>query len=167
MKHRITATQNSSRMCFVCGVANGLGLKARFFHTESGELISVFRPAEGHQSYPGRLHGGVSAAILDETMGRAIMNTEGAQVWGVTIDLQMKYRKPVPLDRELTVIGRIDKRSSRFFEASGELMLDGEVAVSATGRYLIVPLEKITDGSFADDEWFTADPAVQPEHLEV
>ena len=72
MDRTVLASQNVSRMCLVCGAANPVSLKAQFLELEGGDLLGVFRPLEVHQSYPGRLHGGISTAILDETIGRAI-----------------------------------------------------------------------------------------------
>ena len=52
---------------------------------------------------------GLAATILDETIGRAIMLSEGGNIWGVTIDFSMRLRKPVPLDEEVWVLARITK----------------------------------------------------------
>lgn len=155
MNHAVHGAQNVSRMCLVCGVENLAGLKARFFELESGELVGVFQPRAEHQGYPGRLHGGIASAILDETIGRAI-NVVDADTWGVTVEFTVRFRKPVPLDREVKAIGRITKNSSRLFEGTGEIVLeDGEVAVEARGKYLKMPLEGIADISFSEREWFT------------
>ena len=94
-------------MCFVCGLENRYGLKSRFYELENGETMAVFQPAAEHQGYPGRLHGGLAATILDETIGRAIMPFYSHDIWGVTVDFSMRLRKPVPLDREIRVFGRI------------------------------------------------------------
>ena len=75
MDRKVLAAQNVSRMCMVCGAENPWSLKARFYELDNGELLGVFAPLESHQSYPGRLHGGVASALLDETIGRAIPNT--------------------------------------------------------------------------------------------
>ena len=72
MERKVVAAQNISRMCLVCGAENPAGLQGRFYELDGGELLGVFRPRQGHQSYPGRLHGGISSAVLDETIGRAI-----------------------------------------------------------------------------------------------
>lgn len=155
MNHAVHGAQNVSRMCLVCGVENLAGLKARFFELESGELVGVFQPRAEHQGYPGRLHGGIASAILDETIGRAI-NVVDADTWGVTVEFTVRFRKPVPLDREVKAIGRITKNSSRLFEGTGEIVLeDGGVAVEARGKYLKMPLEGIADISFSEREWFT------------
>jgi len=154
--------QENSRKCLVCGLNNDLGLHAAFYELENGELMSVFTGKEGHQSYPGRLHGGMSSAMLDETIGRAIMITE-PDTFGVTIELSLKYRKPVPLDQPVRVVGRITSRSRRLFEGTGEILLeDGTVAVSATGKYMSMPLNQIMD-SQEELDWKVIEGEDDPE----
>ncbi len=161
MTRAIRSAQNVSRMCMVCGVENDAGLHARFFELEDGELVGVFTPREQHQGYPGRLHGGIASTILDETIGRAI-NTSDTDAWGVTIELTVRYRKPVPLDGEIVAHGRITKDSGRIFEGSGEILLDdGSVAVEAKGRYLRLPIGTIAEGDF-EAEWFADERPLPP-----
>ena len=142
----------------MCGIENSVGLKAKFYVSDKDETIALFTPRNNLQSYPGVMHGGISATILDETIGRAIMNSYGQDTFGVTLELNVKYKKPVPTDVELKVVGRITKDRGRIFEGSGELYLpDGTVAVSANGKYLKRELSQITDSEFAQDEWFKSD----------
>ncbi|MRS12274.1 MAG: PaaI family thioesterase [Actinobacteria bacterium] len=163
MAARVNSAQNVSRMCMVCGVENSAGLHARFLELESGDLAGVFTPRIEHQGYPGRLHGGLASTILDETIGRAI-NVSDPAAWGVTVELNVRYRKPVPLDGEVVARGRITKDSGRLFEGTGEILLDdGTVAVEASGRYLRLPIDKITEGDFGA-EWF-ADERPLPENV--
>jgi uncharacterized protein (TIGR00369 family) len=153
-------------MCLVCGLKNPFGLHTSFFELDSGELLAVFKPREEHQSYPGRLHGGIISTILDETIGRAIMIQSDDEVWGVTVDLQIRFKKPVPLDEELRVVGRITKDSSRFFEGTGELLLqDGTVAAEGHGKYLKIPLEKIADFDVDHQEWGVVDLPGDPKNF--
>jgi uncharacterized protein (TIGR00369 family) len=164
-QHKVRKSQNVSRMCLVCGRDNDSSLKARFYELESGELMGVFQPLTEHQSYPGRLHGGIASAILDETIGRAV-NLTDPEAWGVTVELTLKFRKPVPLDGEIRAIGRITRDTRRLFEGTGEIVLDdGTVAVEASGRYLKMPIDKIADGDF-DAEWF-ADVREAPDGVEL
>ena len=166
MEHSVRGAQNISRMCMVCGVDNEAGLKSRFLELDSGELVGIFTPKEQHQGYPGRLHGGLASTILDETIGRAINMTDPS-IWGVTIELNVKYRKPVPLDADVRAIGRITKDSSRIFEGTGEIVLqDGTVAIEAKGRYIKLPVEKIADEDFDQEQWF-ADEAPLPESIDI
>jgi uncharacterized protein (TIGR00369 family) len=168
MIHQIIGKQHNSKLCFVCGLKNKFGIRAHFYITKENELIALFTPSEEHQSYPGRLHGGIASAILDETIGRAIQNKCETEIWGVTLELNVKYKKPVPLNEELKVIGRITSENSRFFEGSGEIVLNnGEVAVTASGRYLKVPLEKITYFNLEENEWKIVESDYDPKIIEL
>ena len=168
MLHTVTAKQPNSRMCLVCGLKNPFGLHTSFFELENSELLAIFKPKEEHQSYPGRLHGGIISTILDETMGRAIMIQSEGDIWGVTVDLQIRFKKPVPLHEELRVLGRITKNSSRFFEGTGELLLqDGTVAAEGYGKYLKIPLEKIADFDVDHQEWRVVTSPEDPEEVNL
>ena len=168
MPNLVTAKQPNSRMCLVCGLKNPFGLHTSFFELDNNELLAVFKPREEHQSYPGRLHGGIISTILDETIGRAIMIHSEGDIWGVTVDLQVRFKKPVPLDEELRVLGRITKDSSRFFEGTGELLLqDGTVAAEGHGKYLKVPLEKIADFDVDLQEWRVVESPDDPNEVDL
>lgn len=147
---------------------NGLGLKALFYETSNKELIAVFKPLDEHQSYPGRLHGGIAAAILDETIGRAILMHHEREIWGVTIEFKMRFKKPVPLEEELTVVARITKEGKRAFEGTGELLLrNGEVAVTGEGKYLKLPLDDIADFDREANEWRIIASDEDPDTIEI
>ncbi len=168
MIHKITGKQHNSKLCFICGLKNKFGIHAHFYITENKELIALFTPSEEHQSYPGRLHGGIASAILDETIGRSILNKYETEVWGVTIDLNVKFKKPIPLNEELKVIGRITSENNRMFEGTGEIILsNGDVAVTAQGKYLKVPLEKITDFDKEENEWKIIELETDPKEIEI
>ena len=168
MQHKIIGKQHNSKLCFVCGLKNKFGIHAHFYITEKQELIALFTPSEGHQSYPGRLHGGIASAILDETIGRSILNKYKTEVWGVTIDLNVKFKKPIPLNEELKVIGRITNENGRMFEGTGEIVLkSGDVAVTAHGKYLKVPLEKIADFDRSENEWMIVESETDPNVIEI
>lgn len=166
MLRKVTAKQPNSKMCLVCGLKNFFGLHTSFYELDSNELLAVFKPREEHQSYPGRLHGGIISTILDETIGRAIMIRSAGEIWGVTVELRVRFRKPVPLDEELRVLGRITNDGSRFFEGTGELLLaDGTVAAEGHGKYLKAPLEKIADFDVEAQEWGVVASPDDPEEI--
>jgi uncharacterized protein (TIGR00369 family) len=166
MERKVLSAQNVSRMCMVCGRDNPFSLKARFYDLDGGELLGVFDVREMHQSYPGRVHGGVVTAMLDETIGRA-MAAGDATAFGVTVELTVKFRKPVPISPDVRVLARVTTDpAKRIYEGRGEIVLeDGTVAAEATGRYMKMPIEKIADGDFSK-EWFV-DPRPLPASVEV
>jgi len=155
-------------MCFVCGEKNELGLHAKFYETDDNQLVALISPSDQHQGYPGRMHGGIAATILDETIARSISNGKDEQLWGVTIELKTRFRKPVPLGLELKVIGRVTNEGSRFFEGTGEIVLpNGEIAVTAEGKYMKMRIDKIANDQSLDDDWFFADNMDDPSEIEI
>ncbi|MDO4595834.1 MAG: PaaI family thioesterase [Coriobacteriaceae bacterium] len=147
-------SQNISSMCLVCGKDNPFSLHAQFVeHAEDGELVCYFEPREIHQSYPDRVHGGISACVLDEVIGRTVQ-VEHPGVWGVTISLDLKYRRPVPYGERLVARGRCTKLGRRTFEGEGKIMTpDGKVAVEAKGTYAICPPETVCADDSLSDVW--------------
>jgi uncharacterized protein (TIGR00369 family) len=167
MKRRIINKQNNSSGCVVCGDRNKFSLGTRFFDLETGEVAAIFHTEEWHQGYPGRVHGGMSAAVLDETIGRAICAVE-PETWGVTIELDLKYRKPVPTGAELTAVGRMTRNARKVFEGSGELLLpDGTVAVEARGKYFKVAISDIVTDEFLAGEWYKIEEEGEPSEIET
>ena len=154
MSKRVTRKQPNSRMCLVCGLKNAGGLHASFYEIETGELVALFTARDEHQSYPGRVHGGVITALLDETIGRAILTSNPDDFWGVTVEFTTRFKKPVPIGVELRVVGRIANEEGRVFTGTGEILLpDGEVAAIGEGKYVKLPLSRIADFDAEEQEW--------------
>jgi uncharacterized protein (TIGR00369 family) len=165
-EHRVDGAQNIARMCFVCGEENSFGLHAQFLELDDGRLCAEFTASDEHQSYPGRAHGGVVSAILDEVIGRAIQVAH-PEVFGVTLDLNVRFRKPVPLNVPLRVIAEITKDTHRAFEGEGRILLeDGSVAAEATARYLRLPVDTISEGGLTEEDW-RVDTRDHPGSVEV
>ncbi len=166
MKHTVVKPQWISKHCFVCGIENPWGLKAKFFDLVNGDTAGIYTPDESYQSYPGRQHGGITAAILDEVMGRTI-NLAQPEVWGVTVELSIRYQKPVTLDGRLTAVGRVTHDNRRLFETAGELYLpDGQIAATATGRYIKMRFDQVGADSLPEDELIPPDEKDTPAELE-
>ncbi len=125
------AKQASSRMCFVCGAENPVGLHLKFYETGLGEVTVDFTAPEHYQGYPGVLHGGIVASILDETAGRAHMGNFPPRFM-FTAKLEVKYRKNVPVGQPLKIIGKAGKDRGRMAEGwSGIYNQDGELLAEA------------------------------------
>lgn len=167
MKKHVVKKHNAGRGCFVCGVKNPFGLHTDFFELEDGTLAARVTPSEHHQSYPGRLHGGVSAALLDETIGRAISISE-PDTWAVTVEINTRYKKPVPYGVALTVTGRVVENNRRLFAGEGEILLpDGTVAVTATAKYMKRRLSDIADFEANGETWQCYHYESDPEEIEL
>jgi len=132
--HAKWKVQGTSRMCFVCGRENPVGLHLHFYEDpKTHQIIVPLNIPEQYQGYPGVVHGGILATILDETTGRAInVGRDEEQFW-VTAKLEMRYRRPTPTETPLTAVGWVVRLRSRTAEVAGEIRLpDGTVTAEAT-----------------------------------
>lgn len=154
MLHKVIRKQNNSDRCIICGEKNPFSMNARFYELDNNELVGIFKTKDLQQSFPGRVHGGMIVAMLDETIGRALWIDQPG-TWAVTVELNVKYKKSIPTNATVKAIGRITKDSRKLFEGTGEVVLeDGQVAAEAWAKYMKVPLDQATDDEFVESQWF-------------
>ncbi|HWQ27653.1 MAG TPA: PaaI family thioesterase [Dehalococcoidia bacterium] len=124
-----------SRFCYGCGRENPRGLALRF-ELDGGVASATFVGHPDHQGYPGHLHGGVVAAVLDEAMGWAAY-AQGA--FAMTAKMSVRFRRPVPLGRPLTVTAQAVRQRGRAIEMRAELRdAAGQVLAEADGLFMKV-----------------------------
>lgn len=122
--------QPGSKNCFVCGRENLTGLKLDFYTVKPGKAYTSFSLSSNYEGYPGIVHGGIIAAILDETGGRAFM-TEHEHFF-VTAQLDVRYRKPVHTNTPLMAVGYAMDQKGRVAKARSEIQnSDGDVLAEA------------------------------------
>jgi acyl-coenzyme A thioesterase PaaI-like protein len=125
--------------CFGCGERNAEGLGIQF-EVNGGRVEGRFTPRFSHQGYPGVAHGGIAAAALDEALGWA-MYAMGA--WAMTARMEVKYRKPVPLDEELIVTAEVTRERGRMLEGFAEIRsLSGERLSEAKALFVRLPPDR-------------------------
>lgn len=123
--------QPNSRMCFACGLENPAGLHLHFYDDGADEVVADVTIAPDHQGYPGIVHGGVVAAILDEVGGRTVMIGDHLRFF-MTAKMDIKYRRPVPVGSPLRAVGRLVKQRDRVATAHAELRsTEGDVLAEA------------------------------------
>ena len=148
---KVVSKQNNSNMCLICGINNKFGVKASFYNMEDGSVGGLFTFLPEHQSYPERVHGGMISTMIDELAGRALWVTQPDKI-AVTIDLSVKYRKPVPYGVRLIGKGVITEMLSRAYTAKCAIMdSDGNVLADGTARYFMIPVDKISDAPIDDE----------------
>jgi len=121
--------QRNSRMCFVCGLQNPVGLKMAFYEDpEVGEVRAEVTVPDHYQGYPRVVHGGIVAAILDEVAGRAVFLHGYDENLMVTLRLTIRYHRPTPTETPLTVVGWVERMGGMGARVAGEIRLpDGTV----------------------------------------
>lgn len=142
---KVVSKQMNSRMCLICGMNNSAGVKGQFYNMEDGSVGGLFTFREEHQSYPQRVHGGMLATMIDELAGRVLWVDRPTEV-GVTMDISVKYRKPVPYNTPLKGRGWYLQKLSRSYSAKCEIMdMQNNVLAEGVAKYLVLPQEKICD----------------------
>ena len=137
--------QPNSRHCFVCGLENTHGLKLRFYRTAPDEVTVETTIPEQYQGYPGVVHGGIVAAMLDEVTGRTHMGGDPPRFM-YTARLDIRYRKNVPICQPLRVVGKGGTSKRRTATATGAIYdQDGELLAEADALLVNVPEEMIED----------------------
>src|SRR5437867_3892245 len=137
--------QPNSRHCFICGMENPVGLHLHIYETAPGEVESNYVAPEHFQGYPGVLHGGIVGALIDEISGRAHMGSDPMNPrFMFTAKLEVKYRKNVPIGRQLRIIGKAGKSRAKSAEAWAGIYDAETNELLAEGKALLidVPVEQ-------------------------
>jgi acyl-coenzyme A thioesterase PaaI-like protein len=146
--------QPNSRMCFICGLENPVGLQLKIYQTGPGVIESIYTAPEHFQGYPGVLHGGIVATILDEISGRAHMGDPSSPRFMFTGKLEVKYRKNVPTGQPLKIIGKALKSKRNTAEGwAGIYDAEGTLLAEATTLLIDVPLETFESANLEELGW--------------
>ncbi len=86
--------------CFGCSDRNDSGLQMEFY--EEGEyIISKWQPKADFQGYFDILHGGIQATMIDEISSWVVFVK--CKTAGVTSSLNVKYKRPVYVNKDGTI----------------------------------------------------------------
>jgi uncharacterized protein (TIGR00369 family) len=124
--------------CFICGNSNPVGIKA-VFHFRDDKAITECVAQREYEGYRDIYHGGITAALLDEVMIKALL---ARGIFAMTVEMTVKYHKAVLIGQKLTFEGCLESQRGRLFLTEGKAYLEnGEIVASATGKYLRVKEE--------------------------
>ncbi|MGA3083711.1 MAG: PaaI family thioesterase [Thermodesulfobacteriota bacterium] len=121
--------------CFLCGDENSCGAQTRFFVEGETVRTRLILP-QHHNGYKMIAHGGILAGLLDETMGWAATVFSHHHPFYVTAELTVKYLFPVPVEKEIEIVGQMLKDARRIAYCQGELICDGKACLRAKGKFL-------------------------------
>lgn len=119
-------------------VAATLGWKLSSIAPERGEIEVFFTAHEGFTNPIGKVQGGFLTAMLDDTMGPALVATLPDGEFAVTLELKVNFLRPAVPGR-ITGTGRVVHRGGSIAFLAGELRDDGgEVLATATATARII-----------------------------
>jgi acyl-coenzyme A thioesterase PaaI-like protein len=96
-----------------------------------------------YEGPPGFVHGGMSSLLMDQVLGAAAI---AAGRWGMTVRLELDYRRPVPLDQPLELRGRVVEDAGRKVVVAGSIALRAapeQVLVAARGVFVMPRAEQL------------------------
>jgi acyl-coenzyme A thioesterase PaaI-like protein len=104
--------------CFVCGEDNLRGLHVEFAASAGGKATAAWRAPEECEGFPGIVHGGIVATLLDEAMAKAVAAT-GSHAF--TCELRIRLRRHVRTEEMLEISGCVTARHKRKLEAEASI----------------------------------------------
>lgn len=128
--------------CFACGQENPIGLKLTFsLHEE--KALGHFTAQKNHQGYRGMMHGGLVATLIDEAMAHYLLLT-GYR--GVTGRLDLRFRRPVPLEVPLKITAEKKKERRDWILLIGTIEDEEGILAQGEGLFHKVELKGDDDG---------------------
>lgn len=127
MKHNEV---RNDQHCFCCGQDNDKGLKLKFKYSEEGESETSLIVPKYFTGWENLTHGGLISMLLDETMAHACI---GSKLVGVTAELTVRFKKPLPVETKIFVKGKMTEVKGRIALTSGSIK-DATGTVYATGK---------------------------------
>ncbi|MEA2104933.1 MAG: PaaI family thioesterase [Candidatus Cloacimonadota bacterium] len=121
--------------CFGCSQENPIGLKLKFSHANN-ETITEWKPTREYEGFPGILHGGIIATIIDEVMAKAI---ENMGIWAVTVEMNVQYLKKTEIGKKLIARARFVEKRKKILYLKAEILNEqGEVTANGIGKYFFI-----------------------------
>ena len=139
--------------CFGCGRDNPFGLKLAF--AWNGEAASAdFTPGENYQGWPGLVHGGIIACLLDEGMSYAALHAQGLCI---TARIQVKLKRPAAVGEPLVISSSVKRKSRKLVETRARVTLrDGTLVAEGAGTHFVVQPNSIEPDEALIDETQTS-----------
>lgn len=125
--------------CVVSGLANPMGIAIRV-HREGHDAVATVRLESAFEGAPGRAHGGIVAAVFDDTMG-FVLSMERTPAF--TGRLTVSYLAPTPVDDELEFRCRLHERDGRKLLIMGEARHGSDVVAAAEGLFIAIDPERL------------------------
>lgn len=126
-------SQQDHPNCFVCQPHRLFGLRMAFEVQPDGSVRADVDCPKLWQGYPGMVHGGIIASMLDGAMTHCLF---ARQISGVTADLHMRYRHPLLLTEPAVVTAAITRDMSPVYVLQASIVQKDIVRAAATGKFM-------------------------------
>ena len=124
--------------CVVSGPANPMGI-AITCHRDGDDAVAQVSFGAAFEGAPGRVHGGIVAAVFDDVMGFVLSMLQTPAYTG---RLTVSYLAPTPLAVGLEFRARLRVRDGRKLWIDGEAIVAGKRFAEAEGLFIAIPYEE-------------------------
>ena len=119
--------------CFVARDLEDFGLGVHFVvRPDSGVEATVSCPA-AWEGYPGLVHGGIIASLLDGAMTNALF---ARGTVAVTAEVTIRYRRPLRVGQTATVAGLVTQREPPLYIAEARVTSGEGVHATCTAKFM-------------------------------
>ncbi|MGA1846628.1 hotdog fold domain-containing protein [Deferribacter abyssi] len=134
-----------STKCFVCGAQNPIGLKHLFYVEDNFVCSDVFIP-DGYNGFKGIVHGGITTALLDETMGWcAYVFGYGKNLY-FTRKLQIKFKKSLSIEHPYKIMTNVIEIKKGIVAVKGKIIdKNKNVFAEGEGYFVEIPDHKMKE----------------------
>ncbi len=124
--------------CFVCEAGNDLGLRVPFVHDDEADVVRAdWTFGSSYSGAPSFVHGGVTLALLDESMAWATIAIAGK--FAVTRETSARFLRPVYVDSPYRVEATIADRDEKTIVTEGRVIdQEGKEHVTARAEFVIL-----------------------------
>jgi uncharacterized protein (TIGR00369 family) len=116
--------------------AKTLGTEFIQIDGERGIVEAKFEAKPEFLNPAGTVQGGFLAAMLDDTMGPALIATLDAGEYAPTVNLNVQFHRPAKAG-SLRSVGRVVMRGKEICQLSGELFQNDKIVATATATAVI------------------------------
>lgn len=129
--------------CFVCGNLNPIGLDLEFTYTNES-ITTTFTPKPEHAGYKNRVHGGILATLIDESMGWSSIISRPVLCYAA--DLSVRYKLPAEVGEKLIITAELLEDKKRIFFAKGKIETeDGKILCTGEGKYMPLSTQEMDE----------------------
>lgn len=126
--------------CPIDGRSNPLSTPVRV-EVDGSEVVVRTTLGPAHEGAPGRAHGGVVAALVDEAMGYVVAGLLGEPAFQG--ELRVRYVAPVPIGEELELRARLLIDQGRRLVVGLSALAGGAEVVRASGVHVRVGFDRV------------------------
>ena len=113
-----------------------LGFEFLNVDAERGSIEISFEAKPEFLNPAGNVQGGFLAAMLDDTMGPALVATLGSGEFAPTVNLNVQFHRPAKAGA-LKGVGRVVLRGKEICQLNGELLQSDKIVATATATAVV------------------------------